>query len=192
MIAEAALAEAIAALEEADAELAKYSFKGMTTRQAFAAMQDPAYFMPKRAAESKRDAASRAVTAARIAARREQWQTMLAETADILPKLRAEYAAAEDAWLAGDALKDEGAFSGQQYFRMDDAHQKLHAVEHPLNELRWQIRWAEGATEYYAAWLAAEMEKDSLEQTDLREARADRMEEKQRQLDYRPPWEGLG
>jgi len=187
MTAEAALAEAIAALEEADAELAKFSFKGMTTRQAFAAQQDPAYFMPKRAAESKRDAASRAVTAARLAARREQWQTMLAETADILPKLRADYAAAEAAWLSGDA-----EFSGQQYFRMDDAHQKLHAVEHPLNELRWQIRWAEGAAETYAAWLAAEMEKYSLDQTDVREARADRMEEKQRQLDYRPPWEGLG
>jgi len=175
MTAEAALAEAIAARDKAEAVAASFRTGKLE-------------ITPERiAARHGLWDAQRAVTAARLAARREQWQTMLAETADILPKLRADYAEAEAAWLSGDA-----EFSGQQYFKMDDANQKLHAVEHPLNELRWQIKWAEGAAETYAAWLAAEMEKDSLEQTDLREARADRMEEKQRQLDYRPPWEGLG
>ena len=137
--------------------------------------------------------AQKVVTTARQAVRKATWLAMLKETEELLPRLRAEYQAAEREWLSGDAIKpNHEAYTGQQYLRLTTARDALDEVQNPLNELRWQVEWAEKAASTYAAWLEKELDKDSLDYTEQREQRADRMEEKQRELDYRPPWEGLG
>lgn len=173
------LAEAIAALEAAEKSLNLHRTGKLEITS------------ERIAARNAVHDAKKAVREARLSVTRETWIAMLAETEEILPKLRADYAETHAAWLDGDAQKDD-SFSGQQFFQMDDARERLDAIEKPLLELQWQIKWAESAKERYAQWLAGEMEKESLDYTEQREYRADEQERKQQWMDYRPPWQGLG